>query len=240
MRQKRTVQFENRRVLVRVLFHQVLTMEKPFDDIDDEDHDSFVFYNHVRPVIPEELPKRTKQMLLRSWAPIIEFRPNMNQICTSLKEDRSEIIRSSTPPSLSTVVAKLDSVALPKSAVGDLLSPSMSYVSSCDFYALSDCNVVTHKKQQKISNKKKNNNKIMNTLLNTVNNNNNNNNNKNKNNNKANTIGRSMIPSTFRQMFGGRPQQQLPLDKKNLPLQNHSSGNLEPLVATRAANAKAA
>merc|ERR1712107_277498 len=223
MRQKRTVQFENRRVLVRVLFHQVLTMEKPFDDIDDEDHDSFVFYNHVRPVIPEELPKRTKQMLLRSWAPIIEFRPNMNQICKSLKEDRSEIIQSGTPPSLSTVVAKLDSVALPKSAVGDLLSPSMSYVSSCDLYALSDCNVVTHKKQQKISNKKKNNN-----------------NNKNKNNNKVNTIGRSMIPSTIRQMFGGKPQQQLPLDKKNLPLQNHSSGNLEPLIATRAANAKAA
>merc|ERR1711907_865785 len=26
-----------------LLFHQVLTMEKPFDDIDDEDHDSFVF-----------------------------------------------------------------------------------------------------------------------------------------------------------------------------------------------------
>merc|ERR1711998_171588 len=99
--------------------------------------------------------------------------------------------------------------------------------------------------------KKKNNNKIMNTLLNTVNNNNNNNN-KNKNNNKVNTIGRSMIPSTIRQMFGGgrnnkdtivvgvEPQPQLPLDKKNLPLQNHSSGNLEPLVATRAANAKAA
>merc|ERR1712119_204376 len=104
-------------------------------------------------------------------------------------------------------------------------------------------------------NKKKNNNKIMNTLLNTVNNNNDNSKNKN---NKVNTIGRSMIPSTIRQMFGGRtnnnnkdanlvvgaePQQQqkpLPFDKKNLPQQNHSSGHFAPPIATRAANAKAA
>merc|ERR1712039_149502 len=121
---------------------------------------------------------------------------------------------------------------LSNSATGDFLSSSMSYVSSCNFTSLSDCNVVS-KKQQKISNKKKNNNKIMNTLLNSDNN-------KNKNN-KVNTIGRSIIPSTIRQMFGGRTnnnnnkdanlvvgveqQQPQPLDKKNLPLQNHSSGH---------------
>jgi hypothetical protein len=73
---------------------------------------------------------------------------------------------------------------------------------------------------------------------------------KNKNSNKVN-IGRSIIPSTIRQMFSGRnnkevgvepqPQQQLPpLDKKNLPQQNHSSGHFNPPIATRAANAKAA
>merc|ERR1712224_244697 len=141
-----------------------------------------------------------------------------------------------TPPSLSTVVSKLESLELPKTTAGQLVSPSMSYVSSCSFTSFSDCNVVVKKKQQKISNKNKekkaNNNKIMNTLLNSVNNNNNDNN-KNKNSNKVN-IGRSIIPSTIRQMFSGRnnkevgvePQQQLPpLDKKNLPQQNHSSGH---------------
>jgi len=235
-----------------LLFHQILTLEKPYDDIDDEDHDEFVFYNHVRPVIPDELPNRTKQILFRSWAPIIKFRPNMKQICRSLKEDRTEIIKAGTPPSLSTVVSKLESLELPKTTARQLVSPSMSYVSSCSFASFSDCNVVVKKKQQKISNKNKekkaNNNKIMNTLLNSVNNNNDNN--KNKNSNKVN-IGRSIIPSTIRQMFSGRnnkevgvePQQQQqlpPLDKKNLPQQNHSSGHFNPPIATRAANAKAA
>merc|ERR1712224_1008709 len=152
-----------------------------------------------------------------------------------------------TPPSLSTVVSKLESLELPKTTAGQLVSPSMSYVSSCSFASFSDCNVVVKKKQQKISNKNKekkaNNNKIMNTLLNSV-----------KNSNKVN-IGRSIIPSTIRQMFSGRnnnkesglvvavePQQQQlpPLDKKNLPQQNHSSGHFNPPIATRAANAKAA
>merc|ERR1711937_156668 len=143
---------------------------------------------------------------------------------------------------------------LPKTTAEQLVSPSMSYVSSCSFASFSDCNVVVKKKQQKISNKNKekkaNNNKIMNTLLNSVNNNNDNN--KNKNGNKVN-IGRSIIPSTIRQMFSGRnnnkesglvvavePQQQQqlpPLDKKNLPQQNHSSGHFNPPIATRAANA---
>merc|ERR1711904_533382 len=126
--------------------------------------------------------------------------------------------------------------------MGQLVSPSMSYVSSCSFASFSDCNVVVKKKkQQKISNKNKEKKA-----------NNNNNNNKNKNSNNKVNIGRSIIPSTIRQMFSGRnnkevgvepqPQQQQlpPLDKKNLPQQNHSSGHFTPPIATRAANAKAA
>merc|ERR1712072_979435 len=222
-----------------LLFHQIVTLEKPYDDIDDDDHDTCVFYEHVRPVIPDELPKRTKQMLFRSWAPIIEFRPNMNQICSYLKEDRYDVIKSGTPPSLSTIVAKMEEEksmnkkktksfsSSSSSSTILLLSPSMSYVASCKFASLSDCNVVKNNKTKKKNN---NNSKIKNSSSSPK---------KNK---------RSIIPSTIRQMFGvggGRnnndqPPQQLQLEKKNLPQQNHSSGHFAPPVATRAANAKAA
>merc|ERR1712078_828915 len=118
----------------------------------------------------------------------------MNQICSYLKEDRYDVIKSGTPPSLSTIVAKMDeeksmnkkktkssSSSSSSSSTILLLSPSMSYVASCKFASLSDCNVVKNNKTKKKNN---NNSKIKNSSSSPK---------KNK---------RSIIPSTIRQMFG--------------------------------------
>merc|ERR1711865_684017 len=65
----------------------------------------------------------TQQMLFRSWAPILAFRPTCAKFCDLLKQDRTAIIQNGVPSSSSG-------------------STSMAYVSSCTFASVSDCNVV--------------------------------------------------------------------------------------------------
>merc|ERR1712241_984975 len=117
-----------------LLFHQLLTLGKPYDDISDENHDEYVFYNHVRPVVPKPLPTRTKALLSSSWDRSIPVRPTMKRICRILKEDKNQIVRYG---SVSSRTRK---------------TSMMSYIASCSFASLSDCNVVNirhqHRQQQ--------------------------------------------------------------------------------------------
>merc|ERR1719464_2514875 len=119
-----------------LLFHQLLTLEKPYDDISDENHDEYVFYNHVRPVVPKPLPTRTKALLSSSWDRSIPVRPTMKRICRILKEDRNQIVRYGSV----------------RAATRTTTSSMMSYIASCSFASLSDCNVVNirhqHRQQQ--------------------------------------------------------------------------------------------
>jgi serine/threonine protein kinase len=108
-----------------LLCHQILTLEKPYDDIHDDDHDEYVFHRHVRPHIPQALPVPTQQILFRSWAPILAFRPTCAKFCDLLKQDRTAIIQNGVPSSSSSGSTS-----------------SMAYVSSCTFASVSDCNVV--------------------------------------------------------------------------------------------------
>jgi len=152
-----------------LLFHQVLTLQQPYDDLEDDEHDHLVFYQGVRPVIPSELPLRIQQLLTQSWSQQISTRPTMHTICHILNEERKELIRVSTPPSL---VVSSSSPSL-------LLVSSMSYVSSCSFTAVSDIN----KKKNKKKEEKKKNTTIFNININinsTTTSNSNNNNGSNK------------------------------------------------------------
>merc|ERR1712130_604634 len=117
-----------------LLFHQILTLEKPYDDLSEEDHDEFVFYDDVRPYVPDELPPQTKELLVHAWAPTISDRPTMSVVCEALREDRTDIVRFGSPS-----VASMSSSAPPPS------SSSMSYVASCSFSSLSDCYAVRTK-----------------------------------------------------------------------------------------------
>merc|ERR1712032_1511922 len=118
-----------------LLFHQILTLEKPYDDISGDEYDEFVFHNHVRPCVPDELPTRTKRLLVHSWARTISARPSMNIVCQVLKEDRAEIVRFGSP-SIASMASRSLSTPAPS---------SMSYVASCSFSSLSDCYAIKKK-----------------------------------------------------------------------------------------------
>jgi len=119
-----------------VLAHQILTLQKPYDDVTDEDHDELVFYKGVRPYLPAALPKNTKQLLLCAWSHDISERPSMETVRQAFALDRSEMLR------LGTIGHSIS--ALP-------VSESTAYVWSCSFTAISD----NSKKLRKIKTKAK-------------------------------------------------------------------------------------
>merc|ERR1712032_1097927 len=200
-----------------LLFHQIVTLEKPYDDISGDEHDEFVFYKHVRPCIPGELPNKTKRLLFHSWSRTIFMRPSMNIVCQVLKEERAEIVRFGSP-----------SVSMPSLSLSTPTPPSsMSYVASTSFSSFSDCNVI----------KKTNNNK--NTLFNVnINNSKNNSNSKNKKKPKG------RFPLSFRQllpmMFKKNTNGEKKTDVTNSVVVPISKIPLPPTSCTTAANAKAA
>jgi len=102
-----------------VLTHQILTLQKPYDDITDEDHDEFVFFKGVRPFLPVGLPIHTKDLLHRAWSHNISERPNMEAVRQVMAMERAEILRMGT---------------------ADVPMENNGYVWSCSFGAISDNN----------------------------------------------------------------------------------------------------
>merc|ERR1712176_134557 len=108
-----------------VLAHQILTLQKPYDDISDEDHDDFVFFKGVRPHIPMALPNNTKQLLHCAWSHDIAERPSMETVRQTISLERSEILR------LGTIGQSLSAIPVIE---------SNAYVWSCSFASISDNN----------------------------------------------------------------------------------------------------
>jgi len=108
-----------------VLAHQILTLQKPYDDVTDEDHDELVFVKGVRPFIPVGLPNTTKELFNYSWSHTISERPNMETVRQAWALERSEILR------LGTIGKSLSAIAVPQST---------GFVWSCSFAAVSDNN----------------------------------------------------------------------------------------------------
>jgi len=188
-----------------LLFHQLLTLQKPYDDLEDDEHDQLVFYQGVRPVIPVELPRKIQQLLQQSWSPRISTRPTMHTICHILKEERNPLIRVGTPPSLVSPSSPSSS-----SSPSLLLLSSMSYVSSCSFMAVSDINNNNKKKnKKKDQEEKKKNNNLFNIKINNSNttssssSNNNNNNTKKKNTGRRRRFRRPSSLTLFQRNSGG-------------------------------------
>jgi len=108
-----------------VLAHQILTLQKPYDDITDEDHDDLVFVKGVRPFIPVGLPNNTKELFHCAWSHTISERPNMEIVRQAMALERSEILRLGTIGQCSSPMP---------------VPPSTAYVWSCSFAAISDNN----------------------------------------------------------------------------------------------------
>merc|ERR1712166_218232 len=85
-----------------LLFHQIMTLQKPYDDISDDNHDDYVFYQHVRPSIPIDLPSNIQQLLQCSWSSIISNRPTMSNMNRILKKEKKEILRLGCCSSVTT------------------------------------------------------------------------------------------------------------------------------------------
>jgi serine/threonine protein kinase len=108
-----------------VLAHQIITLQKPYDDVTDEDHDEMVFYKGVRPFLPVGLPAHTRDLLHKAWSHNISERPNMETVRQVFALERSEILR------IGTIGQSLS--AMP-------VAQSTAYVWSCSFAAISDNN----------------------------------------------------------------------------------------------------
>jgi len=108
-----------------LLTHQILTLQKPYDDISDDDHDDLVFVKGVRPFIPVALPNNMKELFHCAWSHTISERPNMETVRQVMSLERSEILR------LGTIGQSVS--ALP-------VTESTAYVWSCSFAAISNNN----------------------------------------------------------------------------------------------------
>merc|ERR1712176_861102 len=106
-----------------VLAHQILTLQKPYDDITDDDHDELVFFKGVRPFLPAALPNNTKELLQRAWSHNISDRPTMEMVRQAMALERSEVLR------IGSVGQSLSAAPSPQCT---------GYVWSCSFEAVSD------------------------------------------------------------------------------------------------------
>lgn len=111
-----------------LLTHQILTLQKPYDDIPDEDYDDLVFYKGVRPHIPLGLPTETKDLLRKAWSHDISKRPTMAKIRSDMAQQRFELLRLGTMQKTSS------------STTTSLAAHNTAYVWSCSFECISDNN----------------------------------------------------------------------------------------------------
>jgi len=113
-----------------LLFHEIMTLEKPYEDIDDEEHEECVFYEGVRPhIIDMQLPKRVKITIAKTWSVNIEKRPTMKTVRSILKKERTEILRLGIETDANSSTAMM---------LGE--RNNTSYVTSCAFESMSDNN----------------------------------------------------------------------------------------------------
>jgi serine/threonine protein kinase len=132
-----------------LLFHQIMTLEKPYDDIDDEDHEECVFYEHARPhMIDVPMPQTVKNMIQTTWSANIRKRPTMKNVQNIMHEQRNELLR------FGTTTTPEDSSSLSKKSA--ITTPSAAYVTSCAFHSMSDNNP-KYKKMIKMMMKKSSN-----------------------------------------------------------------------------------
>lgn len=63
-----------------LLVHELLSLEKPYEDIAACDHLYSVFMNGARPVVPRSWPQAIQTLLQTAWSDDIKTRPKMQQV----------------------------------------------------------------------------------------------------------------------------------------------------------------
>lgn len=117
-----------------LLTHQILTLQKPYDDIADEDFDDLVFYKGVRPHIPLGLPTETKDLLRKAWSHDISKRPTMAKVRSAMAQQHFVLLRLGTMRKTSS-----------STTTTSLAAHNTAYVWSCSFECISDNNKMLRK-----------------------------------------------------------------------------------------------
>jgi serine/threonine protein kinase len=76
-----------------LLLHELISLEKPYQNIPANLHDERIFYQGARPPIPEAWPLEFSNLLEDSWSDIISNRPIMS-VCRQRFEDMMPCLTS--------------------------------------------------------------------------------------------------------------------------------------------------
>jgi serine/threonine protein kinase len=77
-----------------ILLHELISLEKPYDNIPADEHDERIFYQGERLPIPEAWPLRFSNLLEDSWSAIISNRPTIS-VCRQRFEDMMPFMTTS-------------------------------------------------------------------------------------------------------------------------------------------------
>jgi Protein tyrosine and serine/threonine kinase len=77
---------------VALLLHELISLDKPYDDIPSDLHDDMVFYSAARPPLPPKWPEPFKSTLQRAWNERIPIRPTMVEFQTIWKSQLKSVL----------------------------------------------------------------------------------------------------------------------------------------------------
>jgi serine/threonine protein kinase len=97
-----------------LLVHEIYSLEKPYEEVPAEFHDDLIFYQGVRPYLPNSWPVALKTLLTNAWGEDIEGRPTMSHMFQELTQIVPQVVaakerkyfRTSSSSSNSTIYNK--------------------------------------------------------------------------------------------------------------------------------------
>jgi serine/threonine protein kinase len=100
-----------------LLCHELISLEKPYDEILSGFHDELVFHKGVRPYVPTSWPKEIQTLLHRSWSEKVAIRPTMEEAhrilereiplyCASKFESKEKVTKLASKESESTTKSR--------------------------------------------------------------------------------------------------------------------------------------
>ena len=75
-----------------LLLHEIMSLDKPYDDISPADHDEMVFYRGARPLVQKSWPSTIQSLMHACWSQDITSRPTMKEVHADLREHVPRIV----------------------------------------------------------------------------------------------------------------------------------------------------
>ena len=75
-----------------LLLHELMSLDKPYDNISPADHDEMVFHRGARPSVQKSWPSTIQSLMHTCWSHDITSRPTMKEVHASLRENIPRIV----------------------------------------------------------------------------------------------------------------------------------------------------